>query len=152
MHKTIGQKKVTYDFFALLQCVSMWEKNVSFRRLWDLRRLVTTQKLRTDWWKRYVSGLTQFRGRPVKIKDFVLDHFSFYTQAALYYYVSVKKNLRRTLEKNPLFPRLFKKNGNTKNTFFPTWQKFRPSIPEKAQNRRFWGSPTSKNYFDKLSI
>ena len=65
------------------------------------------------------------------------------------FYISTKlrKNFRAHPQKLPPISSIFRKN-----TFFPTWQKFRPSIPEKAQNRRFWGSPTSKNYFDKLSI
>ena len=58
-----------------------------------------------------------------------------------------KKKLGRTPQNKPPFPRFFEKIGNTKNTFFPSWQKFRTSIFEKRPKIvDFWG-PRPRNFF-----
>ena len=66
----------------------------------------------------------------------------------------MKKKLGRTPQNKPPFPRFFEKIGNTKNTFFPSWQKFRTSIFEKRPKIvDFWGPrPRIFFFFDKLSI
>ena len=68
------------------------------------------------------------------------DHSTFHTQAALYLSNFLEKILGRTPKNNPPFPRFFKKNEVSKNTFFPSWQKFRTSIFEKRPKIvYFWG-------------
>ena len=65
----------------------------------------------------------------------------------------MKKNLGRTSQNKPPFPRFFKKIGNPKNTFFPSWQKFPTSIFEKRPKIvAFWGPRPQKLFFNKISI
>ena len=65
----------------------------------------------------------------------------------------MKKKIGRTPQNKPPFPRFFEKIGNTKNTFFPSWQKFRTSIFEKRPKIvDFWGPRPRKFFFDKLSL
>ena len=61
--------------------------------------------------------------------------------------------MKQNFRAQPPFPRFFEKIGNTKNTFFPHWQKISYiNFWKKAQKSRFLRSLTSKNIFDKVDI
>ena len=60
-----------------------------------------------------------------------------------------KKKIGAHPQKKPPFPWFFEKIGNTKNTFFPSWQEFRTSIFEKRPKIvDFWG-PRPRKFFSQ---